>query len=65
MDVRVRSATPADVAEIVELVASGCHLILFTTGRGSVAGAAVAASIGPCVFVEPGVIEQLQTMTAT
>jgi altronate hydrolase len=38
----------ADNAEIVELIASGCHLILFTTGRGSVVGSAVSPVIKIC-----------------
>src|SRR5690625_7040982 len=32
----------SDNAEIVEMIASGCHLILFTTGRGSVVGSAIS-----------------------
>ena len=35
----------SDNAEIVEMVASGCHLILFTTGRGSVVGSAISPVI--------------------
>ncbi len=38
----------ADVAEIVELIASGCHITLFTTGRGSVAGSAISPVIKVC-----------------
>jgi len=38
----------ADVAEIVELIASGCHATLFTTGRGSVGGSAIAPVIKVC-----------------
>lgn len=37
-----------DNAEITELIASGCHLILFTTGRGSVVGSAVSPVIKIC-----------------
>ncbi|WP_346239217.1 UxaA family hydrolase [Niabella insulamsoli] len=37
-----------DSSEIVEMIASGCHLILFTTGRGSVVGAAVSPVIKIC-----------------
>ncbi|WP_372686751.1 UxaA family hydrolase [Castellaniella sp.] len=37
-----------DTAEIVEMVACGCHLILFTTGRGSVVGSALAPVIKIC-----------------
>ncbi len=38
----------SDNAEIVELVASGSHLILFTTGRGSVVGSAISPVIKIC-----------------
>lgn len=38
----------SDNAEIVEMVASGCHLILFTTGRGSVVGSAISPVIKIC-----------------
>jgi altronate dehydratase large subunit len=38
----------SDNAEIVELIASGCHLILFTTGRGSVVGSAISPVIKIC-----------------
>lgn len=34
-----------DSAEIVELIACGCHIILFTTGRGSVVGSAISPVI--------------------
>ncbi|GGW48329.1 UxaA family hydrolase [Arenibacter certesii] len=37
-----------DNMEITELIASGCHLILFTTGRGSVVGSAVSPVIKIC-----------------
>ncbi|WP_316836015.1 UxaA family hydrolase [Pedobacter nutrimenti] len=37
-----------DNAEIVEMIASGCHLILFTTGRGSVVGSAISPVIKIC-----------------
>jgi len=49
-DGEVRFGFPniADNAEIVELVASGCHLTLFTTGRGSVVGSAIAPVIKIC-----------------
>ncbi len=42
----------ADNAEIVELIASGCHLILFTTGRGSVVGSAISPVIKICANPE-------------
>lgn len=38
----------ADVAEIVELMACGCHATLFTTGRGSVGGSAIAPVLKIC-----------------
>lgn len=38
----------SDNAEIVELIACGAHLILFTTGRGSVVGSAVSPVIKVC-----------------
>jgi altronate hydrolase len=37
-----------DNAEIVELIASGSHMILFTTGRGSVVGSAISPIIKIC-----------------
>lgn len=42
----------SDNAEIVELIASGCHLTLFTTGRGSVVGSAIAPVIKICANPE-------------
>jgi len=38
----------ADNAEIVELIACGAHLVLFTTGRGSVVGSAVSPVVKVC-----------------
>jgi altronate hydrolase len=38
----------SDNAEIVELIACGAHLVLFTTGRGSVVGSAVSPVIKVC-----------------
>jgi len=38
----------SDNAEIVELIACGAHLTLFTTGRGSVVGSAIAPVIKIC-----------------
>ena len=38
----------SDNAEIVELIAGGAHLILFTTGRGSVVGSAISPVIKVC-----------------
>lgn len=37
-----------DNSEIVEMIASGSHIILFTTGRGSVVGSAVSPVIKVC-----------------
>jgi altronate hydrolase len=42
----------SDNAEIVELIACGAHLILFTTGRGSVVGSAVSPVIKVCANPE-------------
>ena len=41
-----------DNAELAELMACGAHLILFTTGRGSVVGSAVAPVIKVCANPE-------------
>jgi altronate hydrolase len=38
----------ADNAEIVELIACGSHLTLFTTGRGSVVGSAISPVVKIC-----------------
>lgn len=37
-----------DTAEIIELIATGCHMVVFTTGRGSVIGSAIAPVIKVC-----------------
>ena len=42
----------SDNAEIVEMIASGSHLILFTTGRGSVVGSAISPVIKICANPE-------------
>jgi altronate hydrolase len=42
----------SDNAEIVELIACGAHLTLFTTGRGSVVGSAIAPVIKVCANPE-------------
>jgi altronate hydrolase len=49
-DGEVRFGFPniSDNAEIVELIASGCHLVLFVTGRGSVSGSALSPVIKIC-----------------
>lgn len=39
---------PNDSSEIAELIASGTHCILFTTGRGSVIGSAISPVIKIC-----------------
>ena len=41
-----------DNAEISELIACGCHVILFTTGRGSVVGSAISPVIKVCANPE-------------
>ncbi len=53
-DGKVRYGFPniSDNAEIVELIASGSHLILFTTGRGSVVGSAISPVIKICANPE-------------
>jgi altronate hydrolase len=49
-DGEVRFGFPniSDNAEIVELIASGCHAVLFVTGRGSVSGSAISPVIKIC-----------------
>ena len=49
-DGEVRFGFPniADNAEIVELAACGSHLVLFTTGRGSVVGSAISPVVKVC-----------------
>lgn len=42
----------SDNAEIVELIACGAHLVLFTTGRGSVVGSALSPVIKVCANPE-------------
>lgn len=42
----------SDNAEIVELIACGAHLVLFTTGRGSVVGSAISPVIKVCANPE-------------
>ena len=42
----------SDNAELVELIACGSHVILFTTGRGSVVGSAVSPVIKVCANPE-------------
>ena len=37
-----------DNAEIMEMIACGCHLVLYTTGCGSVAGSAISPVIKVC-----------------
>lgn len=47
-DVKWGFPNPNDNAEIVEMIACGAHLILFTTGRGSVVGSAISPVIKIC-----------------
>jgi len=49
-DGEVRFGFPniSDNAEIVEMIASGAHVTLFTTGRGSVVGSAISPVIKVC-----------------
>ena len=47
-EVRFGFPNIVDNAEIGELIAGGCHLILFSTGRGSVVGSAVSPVIKIC-----------------
>ncbi|WP_420411361.1 UxaA family hydrolase [Roseibium sp.] len=47
-DVRFGFPNISDNAEIVEMMASGAHLTLFITGRGSVVGSALAPVIKIC-----------------
>jgi altronate hydrolase len=53
-DGEVRFGFPniADNAEIVELAACGSHLVIFTTGRGSVVGSAVSPVVKVCANPE-------------
>jgi altronate dehydratase large subunit len=51
-DVRFGFPNISDNTEIVELIASGCHVILFVTGRGSVSGSAIAPVIKICANPE-------------
>ena len=44
-DHEVRRSTRSDNAEIVEMMASGAHMTLFVTGRGSVVGSAISPVI--------------------
>jgi altronate hydrolase len=41
-----------DSAEIAELVAAGAHVVLFTTGRGSVVGSAISPVVKVCANPE-------------
>ncbi len=42
----------SDNAEIVEMIACGCHLTIFTTGRGSVVGSAISPIVKVCANPE-------------
>ncbi len=58
-DGEVRFGFPniSDNTEIVEMTASGCHLTLFVTGRGSVSGPTISPVIKFCV--NPGAYRKL------
>jgi altronate hydrolase len=58
-DGEVRFGFPniSDNAEIVELLSCGAHITLFTTGRGSVVGSAIAPVIKVCA--NPATYERL------
>jgi altronate hydrolase len=47
-EVRFGFPNSSDVSGINEMIASGCHMNLFSTGRGSVVGSAVAPVIKVC-----------------
>ena len=47
-----KAVQTANDAEIGELIACGSHLILFTTGRGSVVGSAISPVIKICANPE-------------
>lgn len=51
-DVRFGFPNISDNAEIVEMIASGAHLSLFVTGRGSVVGSAISPVIKICANPE-------------
>ena len=51
-DVRFGFPNINDNAEIAEMIASGAHMTLFTTGRGSVVGSALASVIKICANLE-------------
>ena len=53
-DGEVRWGVPniSDNAEIVELIACGCHAVLFVTGRGSVVGSAISPVVKICANPE-------------
>jgi len=47
-EVRFGFPNTNDSCEIAELIACGCHIILFSTGRGSVVGSAISPVIKVC-----------------
>ena len=51
-DIKIGFANINDNAEIGELIACGSHVILFTTGRGSVVGSAISPVIKVCANPE-------------
>ncbi len=59
-DGEVRFGFPniSDIAEIVEMMASGVHMTLFVTGRGSVVGSAISPVIK--IAANPEMFERLK-----
>jgi altronate hydrolase len=57
-DVRFGFPNISDNAEIVEMMASGAHLTLFVTGRGSVVGSAISPVIK--IAANPDMYDRLQ-----
>ncbi len=51
-DVRFGFPNVSDPAEIIELIACGAHITLFSTGRGSVVGSAISPVIKVCANPE-------------
>jgi altronate dehydratase large subunit len=57
-DPRFGFPNPNDSSEIIELIASGAHCVLFTTGRGSVVGSAISPVIKVCA--NPDTFKRMQ-----
>lgn len=51
-DVRFGFPNVSDPAEVIELIACGAHITLFSTGRGSVVGSAISPVIKVCANPE-------------